>query len=121
MDIDKISVFAAKGEMPKENISLSEWLLFYRLRDLYRDFEKGNVGIESGKEKKDKIIKQFKSDNEQERRVSEHYKRLNETMKRIEISAMNYAQNKTIENADRFMEAVYGVPLLSEDERKKRQ
>lgn len=114
MDKEKIAVMAAKDSLPSEKLSLAEWLLFYRLRDLYRDFRTGKVTKSGGEKRKGEITRQFEIDCQNELFVERCAAKNGELYKSIESAATAYRENKTLENADKFVEAVYGVKMKEE-------
>lgn len=114
MTVDEITVAAAQDLLPSEKLSLAENLLWYRLRDLYQGFAKGAVSKDKAAEEKKKVLKQFESDRQTEA-TAKRYGDFHASLWRgIESAANNYHENKTIENADKFVEAVYGVKMKEE-------
>ena len=114
MDKEKIMVLAAKDSLPSEKLSLAESLLWYRLRDLYQGHAKGAISKEKAAEEKKKVLKQYNSDCQKEADVARYFDYHAALYKSIESAATAYKENKTIENADKFVEAVYGVKMKEE-------
>lgn len=111
MTVEQIAKQAALDVRPTEKLSMPEWLLFYRLRDLYRKFSKGSISKEIGAEEKARILMEYKRGVDREQasdRFLAHHAML---WKNIEMAANCYKENKTIENADKFVEAVYRVKM----------
>ena len=111
MDKEKIAVMAAKDSLPSEKLSLAESLLWYRLRDLYSKFSQGSISKENAATEKQKIVKQYNRDNETQGFYETYVAKSAQMWRRIEGAATEYRQNKTIQNADKFVEAVYGVKM----------
>lgn len=109
MDINDIAMFAYKNHKPEQSeLTIPEWLLWYRLRDVYRDCKNDP---EKGKREKDAVLLRYDLDKSHWVRVSEVYKKLAKQWQDIEGPARAFAFDRTIENAERFFEAVYKVPL----------
>lgn len=111
MTVDEIAKLAAQNIFPPDKLSLSETLLWYRLRDLYRNFSQGSISKESAAAEKQKIVKQYNRDNETQGFYETYVAKSAKMWRRIEGAATEYRQNKTIQNADKFVEAVYGVKM----------
>ena len=111
MDKEQIAKLAAQDVFPSEKLPLAENLLWYRLRDLYQGHAKGAISKEKAAEEKKNVLKQYSSDCQKEAAVARYFDYHAALYKSIESAATAYKENKTIENADRFVEAVYGVPM----------
>ncbi|MBR4874129.1 MAG: hypothetical protein IKV50_09140 [Clostridia bacterium] len=108
MKIEEISQYAAHEEMPPE-ANARERLLWYTLRDVYRDFRTGMSTKEQGELRKKQAIKEFEEETAYLERARKYMMANANLWIRIESAARAYRENKTIENADAFLEAVYGV------------
>lgn len=107
MTVNDIAILAANETKPTERLLLSEWLLWYRLRDLYRSFKKNTVTKEQGEKEKAQILRQFQIDNSdltESKRIIKHHA---DMWARIEQASRQYLLNKTSENAELFHTAVY--------------
>lgn len=111
MTIDEIAKLSAQNIVPTEALSLSETLLWYRLRDLYSKFSAGSISKENAAVEKQKIVKQYNADNALFGFYDSYVAKSAQMWRSIEAAASAYRTNKTIENADRFVEAVYGVKM----------
>ena len=111
MTVDKIAKLAAQNIVPSEKLSLAETLLWYRLRDLYRNFSQGSISKENAAVEKQKIVKQYNADKQTQETAERYIAYHAKLWRNIEVAHMAYRQNKTIENADKFIEAVYGVKM----------
>lgn len=114
MTVDQIAKLAAQNIVPPEKLSLSESLLWYRLRDLYRTFAAGSISKENAATEKKRIVKQYNADKNTEEAAERYIAYHSELWRNIECAAMAYRENKTIENADKFVEAVYGLKMKEE-------
>ena len=111
MTVDEIAKLAAQNAVPSGKLSLSETLLWYRLRDLYRSFSQGSISKENAAVEKQKIVKQYNADKQTQETAERYIAYHAKLWRNIEVAHMAYRQNKTIENADKFIEAVYGVKM----------
>ena len=109
MTVDDISKCAAQDVLPLGDLTVAERLLWYELRDIYRGFKSGEVTQDYGQKKKTECLVQFERNNKDAEMTSKIIKANAGMWMRIEQKAREYKENKTIENADAFMEAVYGV------------
>lgn len=111
MTIDEIAKLAAQNTVPSKKLPLSETLLWYRLRDLYSKFSAGSINKENATAEKQKIVKQYNRDKNTEETAERYIAYHAELWRNIECASMAYKENKTIESADKFVEAVYGVQM----------
>lgn len=111
MTVDEIAKLAAQKIVPTEKLSLAETLLWYRLRDLYQNFSQGSISKENAAVEKQKIVKQYSAEKQTQESAERYIAYHAKLWRNIEVAHMAYRQNKTIENADKFIEAVYGVKM----------
>lgn len=114
MTIDQISKLAAQNIVPSEKLPLAEMLLWYRLRDIYKSFADKTISKERAAEQKQKAVKLYGEDSAAEKETERYMAYHAELWRSIEAAANAYTKEKTIENADKFMEAVYGVKMNEE-------
>lgn len=111
MTLDDLTKMAYLERMPDiHDLKLPEWALWFRLRDLYRDFRQGQVDKEQAEQKKSALLAQYNQDRKDwfnAKEVMDHQAKL---WKRIEAAGAVYAKEPTVENADKFFEAVYSCP-----------
>lgn len=108
MDIDELSRHAKRGEDPDElDLHGPERLLFFELRELYRQHKKGEIVPQVGAAKKRKAVAEYDrfamklADADKVIAYEANF------WKRVELSAKEYTANPSIETADAFFEAVY--------------
>ena len=121
MTAEEIGRFAAAGKMPDVKMTCPEKCLFYELRDLYAMHKENRLTKADGERMKNESLKEFKK-NVEELNCSKALLRHEANMwQKIEMTAMAYRKEPTIEHADAFIEAVYGVgrrKLPQEEEEK---
>ena len=109
MTTDQISLLAYKNEMPEVNdMTVPQWLLWYRLRDTYRDCA-GKP--EEGAERKRVWLAQYERDRSDWVKTKEVHEYLAGFWKNIEGPAREFAKNRTVDDAVKFFESVYMVKL----------
>lgn len=105
---DEISSYAAKNEMPDSGLTYIDWLLWYMLRDIYAEFRQGTLDKERGADRKKHAIEIWEKEtfnNEQSRQLAF---RVADLWKRVELAASQYQKDRTLENADLIIVALYG-------------
>lgn len=102
MTPDELSRLAYSGT-PPDSAMPYEWLLWYRLRDIYDKVKRHEMTKADGAAQKQTAVNSYQAEMEQHERCVKLWQR-------IEQAGTAYAKDKTIENADRFYKAVYGVP-----------
>lgn len=99
MDAETIAVLAHGGKAP-ESAYPYEWLLWYRLRDLYQAVAAGEKSIAKAKEEKITAINSYQSE-------KELWERNTKFFQTIEQHAIRYSRERTVENADALYKAIY--------------
>ena len=107
--IEEISKCASTGQMPDAEMNCAEKCLFYGLRDLYAMHKENRITRAMGEQEKEKLLKQFKKDSEELAYSKAFLQYHAKFWKEIEEAGTKYATEPSIENADAFMKAVYGV------------
>ena len=110
--IDEIMVAAYNFEqIPDYDLPAADCLLWYMLRDLYDRYKNKIITEQQGKDEKDKILRIYHnnvSDVEMAKKILLHNA---EMWKNIEIASDNYRCNRTLDNADKVLEAIYQVGI----------
>ena len=109
MTISEISKCAAGGILPEAPMDCPERCLFYSLRDIYSENKAGHITKDEGKKRKQEAIGQYQRDCTEffrGKHILEHHARM---WAAIELAGNNYRKEPTIEHADAFITAVYGV------------
>lgn len=116
MTADQISQLAAKQEMPADGMTCTDWLLWYMLRDIYRDFKAGRLDAEKGAERKKHSLSIWEKETFRARQLNELADSAGKLWTRIETAADTYRLNRTLQNADMLIEAIYNVPVSTKDD-----
>lgn len=96
---------AMRGEEMPDGLCLAEQRAYLALRILYAEYRKGNIERERASREKRKIINQL----EQEIKTDELNAKIAQLWKNIESPAREYSLNPSVETADKFYAAVYGL------------
>lgn len=107
---DWLETFALENAPMPDGLSSAEQLLFQKFRYLYAAAALGKISREQGKREKFYILEQFKHDVADERR----WLATTKMWSKIDWAGIRYRRDRTIENANRFVEAVYGCKLKEE-------
>lgn len=105
---DELAKLAYEGTIPSAvylNVKPHEWLLWYRLRDLYDAVKNGTEKKEKAAKIKARALELYNADKAM-------YARHTLLWNRIATAGNRYIAVKTIENADAFYKAVYGVEAV---------
>lgn len=89
-----------------DGLCLSEQKAFLALRFLYAEFDRGVISKEQAALEKQMLIRQL----DHEIKIDKLNERIAQLWKRIEIPASEYSLNPSVEVADKFYAAVYGLP-----------
>lgn len=111
MTKEEISRWAYTGDKPDEPMNCAERCLWYTMRDIYRGFQSGSVTKEQGDAEKRKAFKQFEMDVGELAQAKALLARNANMWAEIELAHIAYNMDKTVENADAFVRAVYGVKM----------
>lgn len=99
MDEETISKLAYAGK-PPESALPHEWLLWYRLRDIYADVKAGRLVKQAGQAMKQGAVNAFRSERDA-------WERDTLLWQRIELPAKTFAKEQTVETANELYRALY--------------
>ena len=88
-----------------------DWLLWYMLRDVYRDFKSGKLDAQKGAERKQHSLSIWEKESFRVRQLNELADRAGKLWTRVEMAASAYQKNRTLKNADKLIEAIYNIPV----------
>lgn len=110
MTTEQIAKCALVGSLPEdaELDIIDEWL-YYKLAEIYKKFQAGRIGQEEGQARKRTVLDRYdkaRTDTAFKDRLIRHQSVM---WREIESAGTAYSKDPTIENADKFLKAVYGV------------
>ena len=109
MTREEISKYAFMNDLPDKPMTCPERCLWYALRDVYRRFSAGDITKEKGDAEKNRALRQFDQDKSKLDLAEKIIQRDASMWMEIELSASMYNLDRTLDNADAFVAAVYGV------------
>lgn len=124
MKCEDIAVLAARNEQLPEDRTracAADKLLWYKLRDIYNEYRIGVITADVGAEKKSAAMLEHDKYVADIVMMTELIDKHAELWKRIEAAGNAYRLNPSIETADAFLEAVYGVGRIETDLKTKQQ
>ena len=110
LEAKEIAAMAARNPSVEErSLSCPERCFFYAMKELYQAFRENKITKEQGEEMRQAAEKQFNADCAEyaaAKKILLHHSKM---WKGIEQAGSAYRNNRTIENADAFIGAVYGM------------
>ena len=110
IDDVRLSAFNLEPE-PAESWKAPEIVLWYAFRELYRDYREGKIKEDKAKSIKSEIIKRYHVQKTEYETMQNIVRRQAEMWQKIEIAGSRYRLDRKLENADAFIESVYGVQI----------
>lgn len=102
---DQLEELAMRNAAMPDGLSSADQLLFLKFRLLYQTAALGSITPEQGHREKLAILDRYRLDCFDEK----CWRHTRQLWKNIEAVGSAYALDRTVENADRFHEAVYGM------------
>ena len=87
---------------------VDKWL-FYALKELYSNYRQKLISKAEGERTKKEILRQYEEEKEKATRATKYADKAAKMWREIEAAGSAYRKEPTIEHADAFLEAVYGV------------
>lgn len=109
MTTETISKYAYMNEKPEKEMNSAERCLWYALRDVYRRFQAGEITKAKAAADKNIALRQFELDSGTLYEAKKILKHNAAMWTEIELAGNLYRLDRTLENADAFINAVYGV------------
>ena len=105
MTIEQLEDMAFRGEPIPDLHSQAQVLLFLHFRNLYDYAKRIQMAPEQGAREKHEILRAY----EINKFLEDLQEQTNQMWKRIDVSAMEYRKNPSIEAADKLMKSIYRV------------
>lgn len=107
--VDELALLASKGTRPPQALTAYEWLFWYECRDIYQDWRNKTGDPDRLKARKEEAVVRYEKAKREKAEISEAANRVAELFKNIEETATAYRKQRSLENADRLMNVVYGL------------
>lgn len=108
-DLKELAAYANRGERPAYPLTAYEWLFWYECRDIYQDWRNKTGDPDRLKARKEEAVVRYEKAKRENAEISEAARRVAELFKNIEETATAYRKQRSLENADRLMNVVYGL------------
>lgn len=102
---------AARGDPMPDGLSLAEQQTYQAIRYLYAVYRAKRITQAQAAQEKAKVLRELRMMQEKEALMDKAHQRAIKMWKDLEAAANQYGVNKSIENADKLIEAIYGVKL----------
>lgn len=116
---EQISRFAKRDELPDGGLPMIDHLLWYKLRDIYNEHAMGVISSADGAERKREALSWAERAWEHKAYDDATIYRCVRLWKRVEEAAAVYRKDRTVQNADLLMAAIYGADLGTTDVQQK--
>lgn len=118
MTLEEIQIAAYDFQrIPDSSLPAHDCLLWYMLRDIYDRYRNHVITHEEGEAEKKQAIRKYHENKSDYDTAAQILRNHAEMWKNIESTADAYRLHPSIENADAFLAAVYGVGRLKEGDR----
>lgn len=107
--VDELALLASKGTRPTQALTAYEWLFWYECRDIYQDWRNKTGDPDRLKARKEEAVVRYEKAKREKAEISEAAARVAELFRNIEETATAYRKQRSLENADRLMNVVYGL------------
>ena len=108
MTSEEISKYAYRAIKPPNTTELDEWL-YYTLRDNYQSYRDGTIDKQDAADHKQSAIRRYEQLQSWRVMADGIVTQHANMWKDIESAATAYHSERTLDNADRFVNAVYGL------------
>lgn len=103
-DPEELTLLARSGADMPSGLGFAEICLFQAMRNLYSEYRRGRISLETGKRERVQIMNNYRS----ARLMQEVWHTSLDRFKRGELAVSEYRKNPTIENADKAIDILYG-------------
>ena len=99
---------------PNESWKPPELVMWYSFRELYNNYRSGKLTKQDAEQVKAEILKRYSVQKTEYDVMKSIVHRQAEMWQKIELAGNKYGIERTLENADAFMKAVYDVNMKAE-------
>lgn len=111
MTVQELKIAAYNGTIPPEPLKSQELAFYYQAREAYAQyFDKRITQDEASQRIKDAIMR-YNSDMQERQNGIDALCRIGALYKAIELAATAYRKDRTLDNADKLLEAIYGATM----------
>lgn len=110
MTTDDIVLAAYNGTFPDEPMNMPEMLLYREIECISLKYKYGIITKDAATDLKTKALADYAGNSVDYQNGIDCANRIADLYKRIELATTAYRLDKTIENADKILEVIYGQP-----------
>ena len=100
---------AARGDPMPDGLSLAEQQTYQAIRYLYAVYRAKLITQAQAAQEKAKVLRELRMMQEKEALMEKSYAKQTAMWKNLEAAANRYGTERTLENADKLIEAIYGT------------
>lgn len=100
---------AARGDPTPDGLSLAEQQTYQAIRYLYAVYRAKRITQAQAAQEKAKVLRELRMMQEKEALMEKSYAKQTAMWKDVEAAANRYGTERTLENADKLIESIYGV------------
>lgn len=109
MEIDDIVLAAYNGALPNSVMRLPERLLYQTVKCISQAYKTAQIDAQAASRLKANAISDYRADKTEYENGIDAMRRRAVLFKDIELATTAYRKNRTLENADKMMEVLYGI------------
>ena len=109
MTIDDIVLSAYNNTLPNGVMRLSERLLYQTVKCISLEYKAGQLSKQDATDLKANAISDYRADKTEYENGQNSMRRMAMLYKDIELATTAYRKERTLENADRLLEVLYGL------------
>lgn len=115
MTLQDLKQLAHSGIEPQEPLNCAERAFFYAAKDIYAMFYDKRITQSESAERMSKAALDYKTDMQQLQNGTDALRRFGELYKNIELATTAYRKQRTLDNADKMHEAIFGAVMRKDD------
>lgn len=111
MTLQDLKIAAYNGITPSEPLCCPERAFFLQAKEIYAQYHNKRITQSESAEAMRQTIQDYNRDMQERQNGIDALYRIADLYKQIELAATAYAKDRTLENADKLWETVYGVTM----------
>lgn len=109
MTTDDIVLSAYNGTLPNGVMRLPERLLYQTVKCISQAYKTAQIDAQTASKQKADAISDYRADKTEYENGQNSMRRMAVLFKDVELATTAYRKNRTLENADRLLEVLYGL------------
>lgn len=111
MTLQDLKIAAYNGITPPEPLRCPERAFFLQAKEIYAQYHDKRITQAESAEAMRQAIQDYNRDMTERQNGIDALQRIADLYKQLELTATAYAKDRTLENADKLWETVYGVTM----------